>query len=67
MPVLWYFLSNMIGNGVLPGRSSNVRAAVTKLAKSLYQEMGSSLKEHAAGQPQHVVKNLWQVLDLDVW
>ncbi|XP_035414594.1 TOG array regulator of axonemal microtubules protein 2 [Cygnus atratus] len=67
LPVLWYFLSNMIGNGVLPGRSSNVRAAVTKLAKSLYQEMGSSLKEHAAGQPQHVVKNLWHVLDLDVW
>uniref|UniRef100_A0A8B9E7U9 TOG array regulator of axonemal microtubules 2 n=1 Tax=Anser cygnoides TaxID=8845 RepID=A0A8B9E7U9_ANSCY len=65
LPVLWYFLSNMIGNGVLPGRSSNVRAAVTKLAKSLYQEMGSSLKEHAAGQPQHVVKNLWHVLDLD--
>ncbi|EOB06824.1 Uncharacterized protein FLJ43249-like protein, partial [Anas platyrhynchos] len=63
LPVLWYFLSNMIGNGVLPGRSSNVRAAVTKLAKSLYQEMGSSLKEHAAGQPQHVVKNLWHVLD----
>ncbi|KAI6071497.1 TOG array regulator of axonemal microtubules protein 2 isoform X1 [Aix galericulata] len=66
LPVLWYFLSNMIGNGVLPGRSSNVRAAVTKLAKSLYQEMGSSLKEHAAGQPQHVVKNLGHVLDLDV-
>ncbi|XP_035177746.1 TOG array regulator of axonemal microtubules protein 2 isoform X2 [Oxyura jamaicensis] len=66
LPVLWYFLSNMIGNGVLPGRSSNVRAAVTKLAKSLYQEMGSSLKEHAAGQPQHVAKNLWHVLDLDV-
>ncbi|NWZ21733.1 TGRM2 protein, partial [Asarcornis scutulata] len=66
LPVLWYFLSNMIGNGVLPGRSSNIRAAVTKLAKSLYQEMGSSLKEHAAGQPQHVVKNLWHVLALDV-
>ncbi|NXI68989.1 TGRM2 protein, partial [Anseranas semipalmata] len=65
LPVLWYFLSNMIGNGVLPGRSSNVRAAVVKLAKSLYREMGSSLKEHAARQPQHVAKNLWHVLDLD--
>ncbi|OXB82822.1 UNVERIFIED_CONTAM: hypothetical protein H355_010392 [Colinus virginianus] len=65
LPVLWFFLSNMIGNGVLPGRSSNVRAAVTKLAKSLHQEMGSSLKEHAASQPPHVAKHLWHVLDLD--
>ncbi|NXC39322.1 TGRM2 protein, partial [Penelope pileata] len=65
LPVLWFFLSNMIGNGVLPGRGSNVRAAVAKLAKSLHQEMGSSLKEHAASQPPHVAKNLWQVLDLD--
>ncbi|NXK50474.1 TGRM2 protein, partial [Chauna torquata] len=66
LPVLWYLLSNMIGNGVLPGRSSNVRAAVAKLAKSLYREMGSSLRKHAAGQPQYVAKNLWHVLDLDV-
>ncbi|XP_042751208.1 TOG array regulator of axonemal microtubules protein 2 [Lagopus leucura] len=65
LPVLWFFLGNMIGNGVLPGRSSNVRAAVTKLAKSLHQEMGSSLKEHAASQPPHVTKHLWHVLDLD--
>ncbi|NXJ04977.1 TGRM2 protein, partial [Odontophorus gujanensis] len=65
LPVLWFFLSNMIGNGVLPGRSSNVRAAVTKLAKSLHQEMGSSLKERAASQPPHVAKHLWHVLDLD--
>eukprot|EP00076_Gallus_gallus_P004032 NP_001264726.1 TOG array regulator of axonemal microtubules protein 2 [Gallus gallus] len=65
LPVLWFFLSNMIGNGVLPGRSSNVRAAVTKLAKSLHQEMGSSLKELAASQPPHVAKHLWHVLDLD--
>ncbi|XP_021247460.1 TOG array regulator of axonemal microtubules protein 2 isoform X2 [Numida meleagris] len=65
LPVLWFFLSNMIGNGVLPGRSSNVRAAVTKLAKSLHREMGSSLKEHAASQPPHVAKHLWHVLDLD--
>ncbi|KAM9297184.1 LOW QUALITY PROTEIN: TOG array regulator of axonemal microtubules protein 2 [Morus bassanus] len=57
-PVLWFFL----GNKALPVRSGNVRAVVTKL----YQLMGSSLKEHAASQPQHVVKNRWEVLDLNV-
>ncbi|NXT44211.1 TGRM2 protein, partial [Pelecanoides urinatrix] len=62
LPVLWFFL----GNGVLPVRSGNVRAVIAKLAKSLYQVMGSRLKEHAASQPQHVVKNLWDILDLHV-
>ncbi|XP_009698603.1 PREDICTED: protein FAM179A [Cariama cristata] len=61
LPVLWFFL----GNRVLPVRSGNVGAVVVKLAKTLYQAMGSRLKEHAATQPQHVAKNLWDVLDLN--
>ncbi|NXQ97886.1 TGRM2 protein, partial [Sagittarius serpentarius] len=61
LPTLWFFLENR----VLPVRSGNVRAVVAKLAKSLYQVMGSRLKEHAASQPQHVVKNLWDILDLN--
>ncbi|KFR03941.1 Protein FAM179A, partial [Nipponia nippon] len=59
LPALWFFL----GNRVLPIRSGNVRAAVTKLAETLYQLIGSKLKEHAARQPQPVAKNLWAVLD----
>ncbi|NXA25275.1 TGRM2 protein, partial [Ibidorhyncha struthersii] len=61
LPTLWFFL----GNRALPVRSGNVRAVVAKLANSLYHLMGSRLKEHAASQPQHVVKNLWDVLDLN--
>ncbi|KFQ58435.1 Protein FAM179A, partial [Pelecanus crispus] len=59
LPALWFFL----GNDVLPVRSGNVRAVVAKLAKGLYQVMGSRLKKHAASQPQHVVKNLCDILD----
>ncbi|KFP52585.1 Protein FAM179A, partial [Cathartes aura] len=59
LPALWFFL----GNRVLPVRSGNVRAVVAKLAKSIYQVMGSRLKKHAASQPQHVVKNLCDILD----
>ncbi|XP_068252419.1 TOG array regulator of axonemal microtubules protein 2-like [Nyctibius grandis] len=62
LPVLWFFL----GNRVLPVRSGNVKAVVARLAKSLYQEMGSRLKEHAASQPLHVTKNLCDILDLNV-
>ncbi|XP_050750953.1 TOG array regulator of axonemal microtubules protein 2 [Gymnogyps californianus] len=61
LPALWFFL----GNRVLPVRSGNVRAVVAKLAKGIYQVMGSRLKKHAASQPQHVVKNLWDILDLN--
>ncbi|NXN51454.1 TGRM2 protein, partial [Rynchops niger] len=60
LPVLWFFL----GNKTLPVRSSNVKAVVAKLANSLYQVMGLKLKEHAATQPQHVAKNLCDILDL---
>ncbi|XP_037751499.1 TOG array regulator of axonemal microtubules protein 2 isoform X1 [Chelonia mydas] len=64
LPVLWYFLNNMIGNGVLPGRSGNVRTVVCKLAKSLYKEMGRSLEDHASSQPQHAIKSLQDLLEL---
>ncbi|XP_074676617.1 LOW QUALITY PROTEIN: TOG array regulator of axonemal microtubules protein 2-like [Strix aluco] len=62
LPILWFFL----GNRALPVRSSNVRAVVAKLAKTLYQVMGLSLRDHAATQPQHVAKNLWNVLGLNI-
>ncbi|KAM6081420.1 TOG array regulator of axonemal microtubules protein 2-like [Chlamydotis macqueenii] len=62
LPALWFLL----GKRVLPVRSGNVRAVVTKLAKSLYQVMGSRLKEHATRQPQHVVENLCEILDMSI-
>ncbi|NWX42453.1 TGRM2 protein, partial [Steatornis caripensis] len=58
LPTLWFFL----GNGVTRVRSSNARAALTRLAKSLYQVMGSKLKEYAASQPERVVKNISDIL-----
>nr|XP_032630731.1 TOG array regulator of axonemal microtubules protein 2 isoform X1 [Chelonoidis abingdonii]XP_032630732.1 TOG array regulator of axonemal microtubules protein 2 isoform X1 [Chelonoidis abingdonii]XP_032630733.1 TOG array regulator of axonemal microtubules protein 2 isoform X1 [Chelonoidis abingdonii] len=66
LPVLWYFLNNMIGNGVLPGRSGNVRTVVCRLVKSLYKEMGRSLEDHASSQPQHVIKSLQDLLDMEL-
>ncbi|XP_052662116.1 TOG array regulator of axonemal microtubules protein 2 isoform X4 [Harpia harpyja] len=62
LPALWFFLENR----VLPTRSSKFRAVVAKLANSLYQVMGSRLKEHAAKEPQCVAKNLCDILDLNV-
>ncbi|NXW15331.1 TGRM2 protein, partial [Circaetus pectoralis] len=62
LPVLWFFLENR----VLPTRSSKFRAVVAKLANSLYQVMGSRLKEHAAKQPECVAKNLCDILDPNV-
>ncbi|CAM9860343.1 unnamed protein product, partial [Bubo scandiacus] len=62
LPILWFLL----GNRALPVGSSNVRAVAAKLAKTLYQVMGLSLKDHAATQPQHVAKNLWNILGLNV-
>ncbi|KFW62058.1 Protein FAM179A, partial [Pygoscelis adeliae] len=58
LPVLWFFL----GNRALPVRSNSIRTVVTKLAKSLYEVMGSRLKVDAARQPQHVEKNLQNIL-----
>uniref|UniRef100_A0A6I8MZQ4 TOG domain-containing protein n=1 Tax=Ornithorhynchus anatinus TaxID=9258 RepID=A0A6I8MZQ4_ORNAN len=54
LPVLWYFLSNMIGSGVLPGHGGYVRLVVSKLAKSLQEQMGSRLQEYASSQSTHV-------------
>ncbi|XP_015681071.1 TOG array regulator of axonemal microtubules protein 2 [Protobothrops mucrosquamatus] len=66
LPVLWYFLSNMIGNGVLPGKSGNVRTVVSKLTKSLHKQMGLKLEEYACNQPQHVIKLFQDLLDMDL-
>uniref|UniRef100_A0A8C6Y6L5 TOG array regulator of axonemal microtubules 2 n=1 Tax=Naja naja TaxID=35670 RepID=A0A8C6Y6L5_NAJNA len=66
LPVLWYFLNNMIGNGVLPGKSGNVRTVVSKLAKSLHKQMGLKLEEYVCNQPQHVIKLFQDLLDMDL-
>ncbi|XP_032072980.1 TOG array regulator of axonemal microtubules protein 2 [Thamnophis elegans] len=65
LPVLWYFLNNMIGNGVLPGKSGNVRTVVSKLAQSLHKQMGLKLEEYVCNQPQHVIKLFQDLLDMD--
>ncbi|KAM3930853.1 TOG array regulator of axonemal microtubules protein 2 [Leptodactylus fuscus] len=62
LPVLWYFLSNITGNGVLPGRNGNFKEVVTKLTKTLHRVMGPSLEEYASGQSQHAVKMLADIL-----
>ncbi|XP_031211959.1 TOG array regulator of axonemal microtubules protein 2 isoform X2 [Mastomys coucha] len=62
LPVLWYFLNKMTGNGVLPGRGGNVRAAVCRLARNLQEQMGSRLQDFAANQPQQVLKTLQGLL-----
>uniref|UniRef100_F6V0V1 TOG array regulator of axonemal microtubules 2 n=1 Tax=Monodelphis domestica TaxID=13616 RepID=F6V0V1_MONDO len=63
LPVLWYFLNNMIGNGVLPGHPGNVRPVVCQLIKSLHEQMGSRLQGCAAGQPKPVRKMLQEFID----
>ncbi|XP_041418521.1 TOG array regulator of axonemal microtubules protein 2 isoform X2 [Xenopus laevis] len=62
LPVLWYFLSNITGNGVFPGRNGNFKEVVSKLAKTLYKEMGPSLEEYTSGQPKHAIKMLADIL-----
>ncbi|XP_040207794.1 TOG array regulator of axonemal microtubules protein 2 [Rana temporaria] len=62
LPVLWFFLSNITGNGVLPGRNGNFKDVVTKLTKNLHQVMGRSLEEYASGQSQHAAKMLADIL-----
>ncbi|XP_062980232.1 TOG array regulator of axonemal microtubules protein 2 [Elgaria multicarinata webbii] len=66
LPILWYFLSNMIGNGVLPGKSGNVRTVASKLAKSLRKQMGPKLEEYVSSQSQHVIKNFQDLLDMEL-
>ncbi|XP_051026038.1 TOG array regulator of axonemal microtubules protein 2 [Acomys russatus] len=63
LPVLWYLLNKMTGNGVLPGRGGNVRTVVCRLARSLQEQMGSRLQDFAANQPQQVLKTLQALLD----
>lgn len=62
LPVLWYFLNKMTGNGVLLGRGGNVRTAVCRLARSLQERMGSRLQDFADNQPQQVLKTLQGLL-----
>ncbi|XP_077138221.1 TOG array regulator of axonemal microtubules protein 2 isoform X2 [Ranitomeya variabilis] len=62
LPVLWYFLSNITGNGVLPGRNGNFKDVVTRLTRSLSRVMGPSLEEYAGGQSQYAVKMLADIL-----
>ncbi|XP_048209556.1 TOG array regulator of axonemal microtubules protein 2 isoform X2 [Perognathus longimembris pacificus] len=63
LPVLWYFLNNMTGNGVLPGRRGNVRAVVCLLSRSLQEQMGPRLQDFAASQSQQVLQTLRELLD----
>ncbi|XP_040849904.1 TOG array regulator of axonemal microtubules protein 2 isoform X3 [Ochotona curzoniae] len=63
LPVLWYFLNNMLGSGVLPGHCGNVGAVVRRLTRSLWEQMGSRLQDAATGQPEHVLKTLQGLLD----
>ncbi|XP_040352341.1 TOG array regulator of axonemal microtubules protein 2 isoform X2 [Herpailurus yagouaroundi] len=65
LPVLWHFLNNMTGNGVLPGRGRNVRVAVCQLSRGLQEQMGSRLWHLAAGQPKQVLKMLQELLDTE--
>lgn len=65
LPVLWYFLNNIIGSGILPGHGGNVRPVVRRLSRSLQEQMGSRLQDLAAGQPKQVLKTLQQLLDTE--
>ncbi|KAB1266962.1 TOG array regulator of axonemal microtubules protein 2 [Camelus dromedarius] len=65
LPVLWYFLNNMTGNGVLLGHGGNVRVVVCRLSRSLQEQMGSRLQDLAAGQPKQVLKMLQELLDAE--
>ncbi|EPY77424.1 hypothetical protein CB1_001264054 [Camelus ferus] len=65
LPVLWYFLNNMTGNGVLLGHGGNVRVVVCRLSRSLQEQMGSQLQDLAAGQPKQVLKMLQELLDAE--
>ncbi|XP_070429052.1 TOG array regulator of axonemal microtubules protein 2 isoform X1 [Equus przewalskii] len=62
LPVLWYFLNNMLGSRILPGLGGNVRTVVCRLARSLRGQMGSRLQDLAAGQPKQVLKTLQDLL-----
>uniref|UniRef100_A0A8D2JSW7 TOG array regulator of axonemal microtubules 2 n=1 Tax=Sciurus vulgaris TaxID=55149 RepID=A0A8D2JSW7_SCIVU len=63
LPVLWYFLNSMTGNGILPGRGRNIRMVVYQLSRSLQEQMGSRLQDLATGQSKQVLKMLQELLD----
>ncbi|XP_078256069.1 TOG array regulator of axonemal microtubules protein 2-like [Rhinoraja longicauda] len=63
LPVLWYLLGNMTGNGVIRGGSGNMRAATARLVKALHQEMGPGLHEYAQSQPTQVNTTLRGLTD----
>ncbi|XP_058407504.1 TOG array regulator of axonemal microtubules protein 2-like [Diceros bicornis minor] len=65
LPVLWYFLNTMIGNGVLPGHGGNVRTAVRQLSRSLQEQMGSQLQDLAAAQPKKVLQTLQELFNTE--
>ncbi|XP_051880567.1 TOG array regulator of axonemal microtubules protein 2-like [Pristis pectinata] len=66
LPVLWYLLGNMTGNGVIKGGSGNMRAVTAKLATSLRQQMGTGLQEYAQSQPVHVIKTLQDLTEKEL-
>ncbi|XP_053445056.1 TOG array regulator of axonemal microtubules protein 2 isoform X2 [Nycticebus coucang] len=65
LPVLWYFLNNRLGNGVLPGHGQSLRTMVCRLSCSLQEQMGPRLQDLAAGQPEPVLRTLRELLDVE--
>nr|XP_012643784.1 crescerin-2 isoform X3 [Microcebus murinus] len=65
LPVLWYFLNNRIGNGILSGHGGDARAVACRLSGSLQEHMGSRLQDAAAGQPKHVLRTLRELLAVE--
>ncbi|XP_003787612.2 TOG array regulator of axonemal microtubules protein 2 [Otolemur garnettii] len=65
LPVLWYFLNNRLGNGIPPGHGQSLRTVVCRLSHSLQEQMGPRLQDLAAGQPEHVLRTLRELLDVE--
>ncbi|XP_012925610.1 TOG array regulator of axonemal microtubules protein 2 isoform X1 [Heterocephalus glaber] len=61
LPVLWYFLNNMIRSGTLPGLGGNVRTVVCQLSRTLQQQMGTRLQDFATAQPKQVLRMLQEL------
>ncbi|KAG8510213.1 TOG array regulator of axonemal microtubules protein 2, partial [Galemys pyrenaicus] len=65
LPVLWYFLNQALGNGVLRGLGGSARPVVSRLCRSLQEHMGPRLQDLAARQPKHVLKSLQELLEAE--
>ncbi|XP_077008611.1 TOG array regulator of axonemal microtubules protein 2 isoform X1 [Tamandua tetradactyla] len=65
LPVLWYLLSSARGKGAVPGLGGTLRAALRRLCGSLQEQMGSRLRDFAAGQPKPVLNALQELLDAE--